>query len=38
MQVVEDLKKEREELGGRIEALRGEIAILEQQRAASTLS
>lgn len=32
--MVEDLKKEREELGARIEALRGEISILEQQRAA----
>jgi len=34
MQVVEELKKKREELGGRGSALRGEIAILEQQRAA----
>ena len=34
MQLVEELKKKREELGTRIEALRGEIAILEQQRAA----
>lgn len=34
MQVVDELKKKREELGARIEALRGEIAILEQQRAA----
>lgn len=31
---MEELKKKREELGTGIEALRGEIAILEQQRAA----
>jgi hypothetical protein len=34
MQVVEELKKKREQLGGRIEALRGEIAVLEQRRVA----
>jgi hypothetical protein len=34
MQVVEELRKKREELGARIEALRGEIALLEQQRVA----
>ncbi|MDL2410874.1 hypothetical protein PY650_36180 [Rhizobium calliandrae] len=34
MQVVEELKKKREELGTMIEVLRGEIEILEQQRAA----
>jgi prefoldin subunit 5 len=34
MLVVEELKKRREELGAKIEALRGEIASLEQQRAA----
>ncbi|MDL2405664.1 hypothetical protein PY650_08290 [Rhizobium calliandrae] len=34
MQVVEELKKKREELEAKIDALHGEIAVLEQQRAA----
>jgi len=34
MHVVEELKKKREELGVRIDALCGEIALLGQQRAA----
>ena len=34
MQLVEELKKKREELEPKIDALRGEIAVLEQQRAA----